>query len=81
MHIVGMAKMDNDNIIQKIKSYERDYKSFMDIKTLPEYSIITKTASINVAEMNGFESLASTKYDLNGASEKKSVKNQLTVIK
>ena len=66
MHSVGSAKMDNDTIIQKIKSYEHDYKSFMNIKTLPEYSIITKTASINVAEMSGFESLASTKYDLNG---------------
>lgn len=56
--------MDSENIIQKIKSYESDYKSFMKITTLPEYSIITKTASLNVAETKGFESLASSKYDL-----------------
>lgn len=45
-----------------ISEYEDKFKLFMDVEGFPEYQLMTKTVSLQVADAQGFEVFASTTY-------------------
>ena len=54
--------MDNNALIEQIKEYEDEYKTFMRIKEFPSYFIQTKEATAETADARGFEVLACADY-------------------
>ena len=50
--------------ISKIKEYEDKFKRFMRIDAFPQYSLKTKEVSLLVIDSQGYDSLASTHYDI-----------------
>ena len=49
--------------VDKIKEFEHEFKQFMGITDFPPYQLTTKKVSLSVADLQGFDSAASTFYD------------------
>lgn len=73
--------MDNNALIDQIKEYEDEYKTFMEIKDFPSYNIQTKVASAETAQNQGFESIACADYNTEANSHMLTVSNNLTLVK
>ena len=54
--------MNINSLVEQIKIYENEYKSFVCTKKFPVYEIETKTVSLEIANKRGFEALATTYY-------------------
>ena len=55
--------MNENSLTRTIKKYEQDFIKFMRIDSFPNYEIVPKEVSLSIATSQGFESLASSKYD------------------
>ena len=51
--------MCGDTIKLQLKEYEDEFKNFMRITKFPMYKLQTKKVSLNLAERQGYEVLAS----------------------
>ena len=71
--------MNDILLTSKIKSYEKDYRAFMKIDSFPNYLLEQKTVSLETAESQGFESLASAQYDFNNFKHKIIVSNNIPI--
>ena len=54
--------MYTDTLSNKVVSFEKEYKNFMSINSLPEYILQAKRVSLSVAERQGFDTPACTFY-------------------
>lgn len=63
----------------KIKEYENNFKKFMGIDTFPQYTLYTKEVSLWVADTQGYDSVASTHYDIQSNSHTLTVSTNLTL--
>lgn len=70
-----------DLIIQQLKSYEEDYKSFMEIEHFPCYALQTKEVSLYTAESQGFESAAAAFYQPKTMQHTLSISTNLSLFK
>ena len=50
--------------ILKIKEYENNFKKFVGNNAFPQYTIFTKEISLSVVDIQGYDSIASTHYDV-----------------
>ncbi len=50
------------DIREQLNLYVNEYKDFMEIEQFPEYTLQTKQVSINVADLQGFDSVAAAFY-------------------
>lgn len=46
----------------QLKVFEEEFKNFMSITAFPQYELRTKSASVKVADTQGYESVATTQY-------------------
>ena len=51
-------------IKKQLALYEEEYKKFMGINQFPKYELQFKEVSLNVADKYGFDSVASTVYQI-----------------
>lgn len=65
--------------ITKIKKYESNFIKFMGIDTFPQYTLCTKEVSLFVADTKGYDSVASTHYDIQGNLHKLTISTNLTL--
>lgn len=52
------------NFDHKIKEYLQEYKHFMEIDYFPEFELQTKEVSLSLADKRGYDSAATTFYDV-----------------
>lgn len=73
--------LNKADYIAKIKEYESSFKKFMGINTFPQYTLHTKEVSLFVADAQGYDSVASTHYDVQGNSHTLTVSTNLLLCK
>lgn len=71
--------MNRTNYITRIKEYESNFKKFMGIDAFPKYTLCTKEVSLWVADAQGYDSVASTHYDIQSNSHSLTVSTNLTL--
>lgn len=71
--------MNQIDYTTKIKEYESNFKKFMGIDTFPQYTLYTKEVSLWVADAQGYDSAASTHYDIQSNSHSLTVSTNLTL--
>lgn len=71
--------MNQNDYTTKIKEYESNFKKFMGIDTFPKYTLYTKEVSLFVADAQGYDSVASTHYDVQRNSHTLTVSTNLTL--
>ena len=54
--------MNENLLVKKIKTYETEYISFMNLEKFPDYEIDTKKVSLAIANKQGYEAVATTWY-------------------
>lgn len=69
--------MNQSGYITKIKEYESNFKKFMGIDAFPQYTLYTKEVSLWVADTQGYDSVASTHYDIQGNSHTLTISTNL----
>lgn len=52
-----------DLLLNQLKQYEDEFKHFIGIEEFPEYQLLIKEASLDIAEAQGFEVAASTSHN------------------
>lgn len=69
--------MNRIDYTTKLKEYESNFKKFMGIDTFPQYTLYTKEVSLWVADTQGYDSAASTHYDIQSNSHTFTVSTNL----
>ncbi len=69
--------LNQSDFVNKIKEYESKFKKFMGIESFPQYVLHTKEASFFLAEAQGYDSVASTHYDIQSKSHTLTVSTNL----
>lgn len=56
--------LNKKEFILKIKEYENNFKKFVQNDDFPQYTLYTKEISLSVADAQGYDSIASTHFDI-----------------
>lgn len=73
--------MHRNDYMTKIKEYESNFKKFMGIDNFPQYTLHTKEVSLFIANAQGYDSAASTNYNIQSNSHTLTVSTNLTLCK
>lgn len=71
----------SEDITSKLKIYEDEFKKFMGITQFPPYELHTKEVSLNLAEQQGYEVIASAAYQPQNNSHRLVVSTNLLLTK
>lgn len=73
--------MIRELLVKQLKTYEDEFKDFMDIKEFPTYQLCTKEVSTITADFKGFEAVASTSFQPQNNSHTLSVSTNIALSK
>lgn len=71
--------LNQTEYLAKIKEYENSFKKFMGIDSFPQYTLYTKEASLLTAEIQGYDSVASTHYNVKSNTHMLTVSTNLII--
>lgn len=71
----------NNKILEQLKLYETEFKTFMGIKDFPSYCLQTKISTIEIADKQGFEVAASTHYQVETRKHSLTISENLVLAK